>query len=129
MVEITPPFDGDRRGNRPSAVVIAWPSRGPRQYALADVARPLGLSHFAIRTIIEKLRLNAEHDGMPLPRTPRYVSGRKIDGPCAIHAHSRWDAGEFDAWLYGRHPGAPVAVVSALRAEMAQRAERMATGR
>ena len=41
------------------------------EYGLADVARPLGLIDFAIRTIIEKLRLLAEHDGMPLPRTPR----------------------------------------------------------
>lgn len=98
-------------------------------YTLADVARPLALSDFAIRTIIEKLRLLAEHDGMPLPRTPRFVDNRPIRGPRMIHANSRWDAGEFDAWLEGRHPGAPAAVNDRLRAELAGRAQMMATGR
>jgi hypothetical protein len=105
----------------------------PGGYTIADVARPLGLLDFAIRTIIEKLRLLAEHDGMPLPRTPRIVDGRPMRGPRAIHYHSRWDAGEFDAWLYGRHPGAPASselpVPGALRDEMQRRARSIAGAR
>jgi len=126
MVQNTPRFGTVGQGN---VAVLHQPAHRLRQYGLADCARPLGLSEFAIRTIIEKLRLLAEHDDMPLPRTPRFVEGRKIDGPHAIHAHSRWDAGEFDAWLHGRHPAAPAVAADAVRAEMAQRAERMATVR
>jgi hypothetical protein len=132
MVQLPPRSPGGRHSAEPSAATVTFlhpPAPGHRLYCLADVAGPLGLGHFAIRTIIEKLRLLAEHDGMPLPRTPRFVDGRQLQGPFAIHAHSRWDAGEFDAWLHGRHPGAPAVAANAVRFEMAQRAERMAAGR
>lgn len=94
----------------PSNAVL--PSTGGRQgrYALGDVARALGMSHFARRTIIAKLRVLARHQHMPLPLTPRVVSGMPITGPAAIHADSRWDAAEFDAWHDGRGPAGPAGV-------------------
>ena len=103
------------------------------QYALADVARPLGLHHKSIRTIIDTLRALARHSGMPLPRTPRVVSGKPLAGPQVICKDSRWDAGEIDAWLDGRGPAGPAAAAAPslpmpIRAEMAQRALRIGAG-
>lgn len=69
------------------------------EYALGDIARVLRLSHFDPRTIIQKLRVLADQRGMPLPRTPRIVRGRTCAGPDSIYRRSRWDAGEFDAWI------------------------------
>lgn len=92
-----------------AAVATPLPSTGGRrgEYAIGDVARPLGLSHFAVRTIIDKLRVLAKHDGMPLPRTPRIVDHKPVTGPESIYCKSRWDAGEFDAWLDDRRPSGP----------------------
>jgi hypothetical protein len=100
------------------------------EYALGDVARDLKIAHFrCVRTIIEKLRVLAEHDGMPLPVTPRIERGRMIKGPRSIHMHSRWDAGEFDAWLDRRSPSGPAAagtVPPPIRAAMQARALELA---
>lgn len=104
------------------------------QYALADVARPLGLHHKSIRTIIDTLRALARHSGMPLPRTPRVVCGKPLAGPQVICKDSRWDAGEIDAWLDGRGPAGPAAAVAPclptpIRADMARRALQIGAGR
>jgi hypothetical protein len=101
------------------------------EYALGDVARDLSLAHFAVRSIIEKLRALAKHDGMPLPRTPRVVEGRTITGPDSIYCKSRWDAGEFDAWLDSRSPSGPAAAGAIglpppIRAAMQARAQELA---
>ena len=137
MVEPVPLFDTNRRtGQRPgadpaepSARVVSLPL-GVRRYGLADVARALYLSDLPIRAIIEKLRLLAAHDDMPLPRNPRFFAGRPINGPQSIHARSLWDAGEYDAWLNGRHPGAPAADLAqlpgSLREELRARAQQIA---
>lgn len=109
------------------------PATGGRggEYALADIARPLGLLHRPIRTIIATLRLLAEHDGMPLPRTPRVVRKAIIKGPDSIVQASRWDAGLFDAWLDGRGPQspAPAMVPEPIRQEMQARAAAIGAGR
>jgi hypothetical protein len=121
-----PPRGGDDAG--PPAIG-SLPATGGRrgEYALGDVARDLSLSHFAVRSIIAKLRALAEHDGMPLPRTPRVVEGRAVTGPDSIYCRSRWDAGEFDAWLDSRSPSGPAAagmphLAPPIRAAMQQRA-------
>ena len=94
------------------------------EYALGDVARELSLSHLSIRVIIDHLRCLAEHDGMPLPTTPRVVQGRPVHGPACIWSKSRWDAARFDAWNEGRN--GPVTPAPALplpvRLEMQARA-------
>jgi hypothetical protein len=87
--------------------------------------------HFGARTIVDKLRVLADRDGMPLPRTPRIASGKPVHGPLVIYSKSRWDAGEFDAWIDGRGPtggGAPVArpLAAPVRNEMAGRAAQIA---
>lgn len=109
------------------------PATGGRrgEYALADIARPLGLLHKSIRTIIDALRVLAKHDGMPLPRTPRIVSGKPVKGPNSICKDSRWDAGEIDAWLEGRGPvsPAPALLPPAIRKEMQLRAIALGGGR
>lgn len=95
--------------------VTSLPSAGGRggEYAIADVARPLGLRHKSTRVIIDTLRTLAKHEGMPLPRTPRLEKGALIRGPRCIVKNSRWDAGEFDAWLDGRGPSPVTATASA----------------
>ena len=130
---------------RPGVVTTANRPRSPRanqpdlpatagrfgEYALGDVARPLGLRHKSPRAIIEALRALARHDGMPLPRTPRVHSGNVIRGPRSIMKSSRWDAGEFDAWLDGRGPSPATAAAAspAMREGMRERAALIAGGR
>lgn len=112
--------------------VAALPATGGKrgEYALADVARPLGLLDRAPRTIIATLRQLAKHDGMPLPRTPRFVAGAMITGPDTIVKSSKWDAGEFDAWLDGRGPVSPApAVPTPIREEMRLRAVQIGAAR
>lgn len=101
------------------------------EYALADIARPLGLAHRPIRSIIDTLRKLAKHDGMPLPRTPRVVRDTVVRGPDSIVKASRWDAGQFDAWLDGRGPQGPAAamVPEPVRQEMQARAVAIGGGR
>ena len=141
MASVTPSFPGgssphsrpgstDRPRDRRS--VRALPATGGRrgEYALADVARPLNMLHLARRTLIAHLRALARHEGMPLPKNPRVVRGETKRGPECIWKESRWDAGEFDAWLNGRGP-APVAAApapDALRAHLAANAARLARG-
>ncbi|MCP3730408.1 hypothetical protein M9978_08200 [Sphingomonas sp. MG17] len=92
------------------------------EYAIGDIARALKLTDKP-RTVIDKLRALARHDGMPLPITPRLERGRPIHGPRSIYARSRWDAGEIDAWLDGRGPAAPAQPVARpIRDEMRARA-------
>lgn len=113
------------------AVTSTLPATGGRrgEYAIGDLARELSMLHFSRRTIIEHLRALAKKQGMPLPRTPRIVDGKPVTGPESIYAHSRWDAGEFDAWMGGRTPGAPAAAVPRpVREEMHRRAELIAVG-
>jgi hypothetical protein len=111
------------------------PATGGRrgEYALADVARPLGMLHLSIRTIIDNLRALAKHDGMPLPRTPRVIKGVPVSGVDMICKQSRWDAGEIDAWLDGRGRGpaapTPAMLPTPLRQEMAARAVALGAGR
>ena len=114
------------------------PTTGGRrgEYALSDVARSLHILHFETRTIIAKLRQMAKDQRMPLPRTPRMVKGQEQRGPDSIYRHSRWDAGEFDAWLDTRNTGGsapanagPRTVPTPIRMEMAERARAAATGR
>lgn len=114
------------------SIPATLPSTGGRrgEYALADIARPLGLSDRPVRAIIQTLRLLARHDRMPLPRTPRFVSGVLISGPNMIVKASKWDAGEFDAWLDGRGPETPSpAIPVPIREEMRQRAVRIGGAR
>lgn len=102
------------------------PATGGRrcEYAVGDLARMLGISHFAPRTIIEMLRVKARHDGMPLPKTPRLRGGKLVAGPQAIWLHSRWDAERFDGWKAEHDGDGPCPPASAaLRAELARRAE------
>lgn len=97
------------------------------EYAVGDLARMLGIAHFAPRTIIDLLRVKAQHDGMPLPKTPRVWGGRLVSGPQAIWLQSRWDAELFDGWHAasgGNEPCPPAS--AALRADLARRAERIA---
>lgn len=102
------------------------------QYTPADLAAALHLGHFSTRTIIAKLRILAETQGLPLPRTPRIVAGRAVTGPESIHLHSRWDAGEVDAWLAGGDPppaGAALAPPQPLLDEIGRRAAAIGSGR
>ncbi len=97
------------------------------EYAVGDLARMMGIAHFAPRTIIDLLRAKARHDGMPLPKTPRVWGGKLVSGPQAIWLHSRWDAELFDGWQAagdGDNPCPPAS--AALRADLARRAERIA---
>lgn len=97
------------------------------EYALGDLARLLGIAHFAPRTIIEMLRAKARQDGMPLPKTPRLRAGKLVAGPQSIWLHSRWDAERFDGWKAESDGDGPCPPASAaLRAELASRAERIA---
>jgi hypothetical protein len=115
-----------------TTVASSVPATGGRrgEYALADVARPLGLLHRPVRSIVETLRVLARHEGMPLPRSPRIVKGKPLSGPRAICRASRWDAGEFDAWLDGRGPAAPsVPLAPPVRLDMANRAAAIGAGR
>lgn len=109
-----PPVTGGRRG----------------EYALGDVARQLRMSHLGTRTIIAKLRALAQHEQMPLPRTPRVIDGKPVRGPDCIYRLSRWDAGEFDAWLEGSSPtspaGAPAVLAAPIREDMRRRAAQIA---
>ncbi|NLS27958.1 hypothetical protein S2M10_29600 [Sphingomonas sp. S2M10] len=109
-----PPATGGRRG----------------EYAVGDIARELGMSHFSARTIIARLRLLARTQRMPLPRTPRFLGERHVTGPLSITVRSRWDAGEIDAWLDGRLPsgpaGAPAMLPQPIRDDMRRRAEQLA---
>lgn len=109
-----PPVTGGRRG----------------EYALGDIARQLRMAHLGTRTIIAKLRALAAHDRMPLPRTPRVIEGKPVHGPDSIYRLSRWDAGEFDAWLDGRSPtspaGAPAILATPIREDMRRRAAQLA---
>ena len=121
-----PPMpEGKAARARPLAVTHG--RRG--EYALADVARELKLSHFSVRSIIEKLRALAKHAAMPLPRTPRFVLGQPVLGPRAICRASRWDAGEIDAWIEGGPsggaPAAPKPLPRPVADEMARRAEKL----
>lgn len=96
------------------------------EYAVGDLARALRLTHLSSRTVIDKLRALARHDGMPLPCTPRIERGVPIHGPRSIYGRSRWDAGEVDAWLDGRGPAAPAQPVAGpIREEMKRRAARL----
>ncbi|QNQ09281.1 hypothetical protein [Sphingomonas alpina] len=118
-----------------AALPDALPSTGGTrgEYALADVARPLGILHLSIRTIIDTLRALAKHEGMPLPRTPRVIKGKPVSGVDMICKISRWNAGEYDAWLDGRGRGpaspAPAMLPPPLRQEMAARAVAIGAGR
>lgn len=112
-------------GPRSAPIPVTAGSRG--EYAIGDLARALKLSHFDIRTIIDKLRQLAKTRNMPLPRTPRLVKGAEVSGPAAIYRRSRWDAGEIDAWMDDRGPAGPTAAAAPpvplpIRLEMAQRA-------
>ncbi|GGO94942.1 hypothetical protein [Stakelama pacifica] len=147
MGNVTPITDAKRRrAPDPGTVLLppvpcrsvpsarSLPSSGGRggEYGLGDVARPLGLAHFEIRTIIDALRVEAAHNGMPLPKTPRHEKGKPITGPRAIVRKSRWDAGEMDAWLESRQRGQsslpPPGVSQSTREEMARRAAGMGRG-
>jgi hypothetical protein len=117
-----------------SPALPSLPVTGGRrgEYAIGDLARELRLTHYRERRrIIDALRALARHKGMPLPRTPRVHAGKVVDGPGSIHLHSRWDAGEIDAWLDGRTtPGGAgalrIELPPPLRAEMARRAQEIA---
>lgn len=126
----TPPHPVPAPVREPAANLPATGGRGG-EYALADIARPLGLLHRPIRTIIDTLRALAKHDGMPLPRTPRVERDKVIKGPNSIVKASRWDAGLFDAWLDGRGPQspAPAMVPTPIREEMQARARAIGGGR
>lgn len=129
------PLPPKSRAVRPRDLPTTGGRRG--EYALSDVARSLHLRHFEVRTIIAKLRQMAKDQRMPLPRTPRMVNGEEKRGPDSIYRHSRWDAGEFDAWLDSRHGGGGSAptdsrlrpVPTPIRMEMAERARAAAGGR
>ena len=115
----------------PLALVPApvLPATGGRrcEYAVGDLARLLGIAHFAPRTIIEMLRAKARQDGMPLPKTPRLRCGKLVAGPQSIWLHSRWDAERFDGWKAESDGDGPCPPASAaLRADLASRAERIA---
>lgn len=128
LVFPTVPFDG---AEPQRFTLAARPRVNPNEYALADVARRLGLLDFSIRTIVDKLRTLARHDGMPLPRTPRIVKSEPLRGPLVIYSRSRWNAGEFDAWLENRGPAptTPAPLAPALIHDMAQRAVALGAGR
>lgn len=97
------------------------------EYAVGDLARLLGIAHFAPRTIIDMLRAKAGQDGMPLPKTPRLRCGKLVAGTQSIWLHSRWDAERFDGWKAENDGDGPCPPASAaLRAELASRAERIA---
>jgi hypothetical protein len=99
------------------------------EYAVGDLARALKLAHLSSRTVIDKLRALAKHDGMPLPCTPRIECGMPIHGPRSIYGKSRWDAGEVDAWLDGRGPAAPAQPVARpIREQMRLRAASLGAG-
>lgn len=98
------------------------------EYAVGDLARFLGLSHFCPRTVIEHLRAKARYEDMPLPKTPRLYGGRPVSGPDTIWLHSRWDAERFDGW-HDERGGDPFPPSSAaLRSQLAARAATMAHG-
>lgn len=97
-------------------------------YAIGDVAQQLRISHLDVRTIIDKLRLLAAHDGMPLPDNPRTWGREIVNGPQSICRASLWDAGRFDAWLDNRHPPSPAAAAIAagqLRDQLAANARNL----
>jgi len=132
-VRVSPRAHGVGAASLPLAGSL--PQTGGRQgrYALGDVARALGMAHFSRRTIIDRLRMLAQHQAMPLPLTPRMVGRVPVTGPRAIHVNSRWDAAEFDAWHDGRGPAGPGAAgampsPSALRDTMKARALRLVAG-
>lgn len=110
----------------------ALPATGGRrcEYAVGDLARMLGIAHFAPRTIIDLLRAKARQDGMPLPKTPRLRCGQLVAGAQSIWLHSRWDAERFDGWKAASDGDGPCPPASnALRAELARRAEAIAAPR
>lgn len=110
----------------PLAPPPALPSTAGRrcEYAVGDLARMLGIAHFAPRTIIDYLRAKARQEGMPLPKTPRLRAGQLVTGPQSIWLHSRWDAERFDGWKAESDGDGPCPPASAaLRADLARRAE------
>lgn len=129
VLEFPQPGGAVRPPHRPIAPRVPLPTTAGKrgEYALADVARPLSMLHRPVRAIIDALRALHLHDGMPLPRTPRIVRGKPIHGAQMICRGSRWDAGEFDAWLEGRGPASPApALAQPIRREMAARAAKLA---
>jgi hypothetical protein len=98
-----------------------------REVDLAWVARELGLLGNERRTIINKLRLLAEHNGFPLPKRPRFVGATRITGPKSICALSVWDRDPVERWLEDDRPPAESAALATIRRgaaaeEMARRA-------
>lgn len=116
VVSLTPCGTIQRRTHRSTEVDLCF------------IAGRLGLMQRPRRTIVEKVRVLAEHHGFPLPKTPRIVKGVRILGPRAIDAFSIWDRDAVELWLEGDRPpedSAAAIVVrrSAVRAEMGKRAQ------
>jgi hypothetical protein len=96
--------------------------RAHSEVDLLWIAGKLGLLHYKERrTIIAKVRLLAEQSNFPLPKNPRFVSGKRITGAQSIDANSIWDRDPVDLWLDGdRPPAESAALVTQRRTDVAE---------
>lgn len=129
VVSIFPPGSSTGGQSEPPALPRpALPSLAHSDVPMLEIARRLGISGEAWRTIIAKVRLLNSRYGFPAPRNPRFVKGVMRTGPDAIVQRSRFPRARVEEWFDNHRSPAQGKAEDASEARAAQ-ADLSANGR